>query len=40
VQVIRTFVHRLPGFVEIETREKAEGHGRGCTGAANEYESP
>jgi hypothetical protein len=26
VQVIRTFVHRLPGFVDIETREKAEAH--------------
>ena len=26
VQVIRTFLHRLPGFVDIETREKAEAH--------------
>ena len=26
VQVIRTFVHRLPGCVDIETREKAEAH--------------
>ena len=26
VQVIRTFVHRLPGCVDIETRDKAEAH--------------
>jgi hypothetical protein len=26
VQVIRTFVHRLPSCVDIETREKAEAH--------------
>jgi hypothetical protein len=26
VEVIRKFLHRLPGFVDIETREKAEAH--------------